>query len=54
MSCFNIVSDQVNRRSIQNSDKTKAKTKRLKALKKGLLDKELHKEAGESYFEGGF
>ena len=57
--CFNIISDQVNRRSIQNSvnkasDKTKAKRKRLKAIKKGLLDTELHKEGGESYFKGDF
>ena len=56
---FNIISDQVNRHSIQNSinkasDNTKAKRKQLKAIKKGLLDKELHKEGGESYFKGGF
>ena len=24
------------------------------SIKKGLLDKELHKEGGESYFKGGF
>ena len=57
--CFNIISDQVNRHSIQSSinkasDKTKAKRKRLKAIKKGLLDKELHKEGGESFLKEDF
>ena len=49
----------MNQRSIQNlliktSDKTKSKRKKLKAIKKGLLDKDLHKEGGETYLKGDF
>ena len=39
---------------IKTSDKTKSKRKKLKAIKKGLLDKDLHKEGGETYLKGGF
>ena len=57
--CFNIISEKMNRRSIQNlliktSDKSKSKRKKLKAIKKGLLDKVLHQEGGETYLKGGF
>ena len=57
--CFNIISEKMNQRTIQNllvktSDKTKSTRKKLKAIKKGLLDKDLHKEGGETYLKGGF
>ena len=52
--CFSSLTTKANYRSVQNviskvSDKVKTQGKRLKAIKKGLLDVEIEKEGGESY-----
>ena len=53
------MSDKVNRRSIQNSnrqdsDNVKVKRKRFAIVKKGLLDVVLEKVGGERYVKGVF
>ena len=55
---FSSLTTKANYSSVQNaiskvSDKVKTQRKRLKAIKKGLLDVEIEKEGGKSYVRGG-
>lgn len=57
--CFNKLTKRANRQSVNNANRkalnsVRTKRKKIKAIKKGLIDKELDKEGRESYVKGGF